>query len=396
MNTPRFINPSFLPEIELRVSSIASHIREAGMKAILVASNANIFYTSGRYFRGYTYITDDGRAYWLVIRPEGFAPQENMAYIRKPEQIVEALAAMGATVPAAVGLEIDVLPYSTVERLSKALSISEIKDGSAPLRKARMVKTAYEIEEMRKDGMHQTEAYRHIPGIYRLDMTDVEFQIEIERLLRREGALGFSRVAGNLMEINMGSVLAGDNADNPTPYDFSMGGAGTDPSLPVGADGSIMRPGTAVMVDMNGAFNGYQTDLTRVWSIGRLPDLAMKAHDCSIRIMRELEKIALPGEKVSALYERAKEIVEEEKLTDYFMGHLQKAPFIGHGVGIELNEMPVLTPRSRDILEENMTIAIEPKFVIPGVGAVGIENTYRVTKDGLENLTPCPESVEEL
>ena len=78
------------------------------------------------------------------------------------------------------------------------------------------------------------------------------------------------------------------------------------------------------------------------------------------------------------------------------MGHHQKAAFIGHGVGIQLNELPVLTPRSRHLLAENMTIAIEPKFVIPGVGAAGIENTYVVTPNGLRNITPFPEEMTDL
>ena len=78
------------------------------------------------------------------------------------------------------------------------------------------------------------------------------------------------------------------------------------------------------------------------------------------------------------------------------MGHTQKAGFIGHGVGIEVNELPVLAPRSRDVLEEGNVIAIEPKFVIPHVGAVGIENTYLVRKDGLECLTKSPEDISEL
>ena len=109
-----------------------------------------------------------------------------------------------------------------------------------------------------------------------------------------------------------------------------------------------------------------------------------------------LEKMGVPGCKVADMYNRAMEIVEQHGLTDYFMGHTQKAAFIGHGVGIELNEMPVLTPRSKDVLEKNMTIAIEPKFVVPGVGAVGVENTYLVTNNGLENLTPFPEEMAEL
>lgn len=78
------------------------------------------------------------------------------------------------------------------------------------------------------------------------------------------------------------------------------------------------------------------------------------------------------------------------------MGHKQKAGFIGHGVGIEINELPVIAPRSHDILQENNVIALEPKFVIPHVGAVGIENTYRVTASGLESLTLAPEEIIDL
>ena len=227
-------------------------------------------------------------------------------------------------------------------------------------------------------------------------MTDIEFQIEIERVLRLEGCLGYYRTSGRLMEINMGSVLNGENADAPTPYDFAVGGGGADLSLPVGADGRTMKPGTTVMVDMCGNFNGYQTDMTRVWSIGSVPDLALKAHDASRKILRVLEKEARPGVATSALYEMAMDVVRESGLEKYFMGHTQHAAFIGHGVGIQLNELPVITPRSKHLLEQNMTIALEPKFVIPHVGAVGVENTYLVTPDGLRSLTEFPEEIQDL
>ncbi len=78
------------------------------------------------------------------------------------------------------------------------------------------------------------------------------------------------------------------------------------------------------------------------------------------------------------------------------MGYTQKAGFIGHGVGIEINELPVIAPRSRDILQENNVLALEPKFVVPGVGAVGIENTYIVTSGGLERITDSPEDIISL
>ena len=97
-------------------------------------------------------------------------------------------------------------------------------------------------------------------------------------------------------------------------------------------------------------------------------------------------------------YRKTSEAAERKEagLEEYFMGLKQKAGFIGHGVGIEVNEMPVIAPRSRDILEAGNVIALEPKFVIPSVGAVGIENTYVVRDNGLECLTNAPEEIAEL
>jgi Xaa-Pro aminopeptidase len=67
--------------------------------------------------------------------------------------------------------------------------------------------------------------------------------------------------------------------------------------------------------------------------------------------------------------------------------------FVGHGVGLELDELPVLATGFDIPLEPGMTIAIEPKFFFPERGGVGIENTYLVTETGFENLTVFPEEI---
>lgn len=361
--------------------------------AILISSNVNIFYSTGRFFRGYVWLPKDGETIYFVIKPQTYASAENIYYIRKPEQIPDILQEKGLAKPKCIGLEEDTLTYLEALRLMKAFAGEEFFNATPLLRSARMVKTPYEIEQMCIDGRKQAEAYSRITHLYRPGMTDIELQIAIERELRLEGCLGFPRVAGNLMEINMGSVLAGDNADNPSPYEFAMGGAGADPSLPGGADGTVIKPGETVMVDMNGAFNAYQTDMTRVWTAGNLPATAYEAHDCSREILRTLEHEARPGIAVRDLYFRAMQIAEKHGFKDFFMGHRQQSGFIGHGVGLELNEQPPVAPRCKIELKEGMTIALEPKFVIPGVGAVGVENTYVVREGGLENLTPFPEDI---
>lgn len=389
------LTPEQSEEFERRLVRVRLRMQENGLDALLISSTVNIFYLTGGICRGYFYIPADGSPLLFMIPPAELSG-DRVVKIRKPEQMPPLLAERGYDAPKRIGLEFDDLYYSEVERLLKLFPDSKAGNASRAMREARMIKTDFEIGKMREDGRRQCAVYSRISGVYRPDMTDLEFQTEIERLLRREGCLGYLRAAGSRMELNMGSVLSGPNADEPSPYDFSMGGAGADPSLPVGASGMIMKPGMAVMVDMNGGFNGYQTDMTRCWIIEKTSDKAEHAHECSRAILRDLEQFARPGVEIGELYRRAEAIAAEWKLSDYFMGHRHKVAFIGHGVGIELNEGPVVMERNRNPLEENMTIALEPKFVLPGTGALGCENTYRVTADGLENLTPLKETLEIL
>ena len=387
------IPTAFSEEADLHIRKIQETMEPS--TALLVCGNVNVFYCTGRFFRGYVWVPSEGNPVYFVIKPGIFSAADNMVYIRKPELIPEELARLGMEIPSSIGIEEDILSYSEALRLMKVFEGSRIFNSTPVLREARMVKTPYEIEQMKVDGRRQVKVYSMISDLYREGMTDLTLQIAIERELRLEGCLGYARVAGNLMEINMGSVLAGANADNPSPYEFAMGGEGADSSLPGGANGTVISDGETVMVDMNGAFNAYQTDMTRVWTRGGLPDIAYKAQECSIEILRTLEKIALPGEEVCNLYFKAVEIAESHGLDSFFMGHRQKSNFIGHGVGIELNEQPPVAPRCKVQLKEGMTLALEPKFVIPGVGAVGVENTYVVTARGLENLTPFEEKIME-
>ena len=389
----KLIPDNFKEEIYRRLEKITSELEANGADAAVIGSNVNIYYTTGRFFRGYVYIPKNHHPFWFVIKPQVFDTEDDVIFIRKPENIPDFLINSGLPIPSSIALEENDLSYADIIRLKKLFPEAVMINGSSILKKARMVKTPWEINEMKIDGYHHAKVYGEVKECYRPGMTDLQLQIEIERKLRLEGALGVSRVAGNLMEINLGSVINGDNADTPGPYEFTMTGAGVHESLPVGADNSPILPGRTVMIDMNGAFNGYQTDMTRVWSLGDIADLAQKAHQCSIKILRTFEKTAVPGCPVKDLYSIALQIVEEENLKDFFMGHVNKVGFIGHGVGIELNELPVITPKSADILQANMTIAIEPKFVIPHVGAVGIENTYVVTESGLNNITVFPEEI---
>ena len=378
----------FQSEALLRKEKIAAALRSFDADAILLNTNANLYYSSGRVFNGYTYIPAEGDAVYFVRRPVGLKG-DTVRYIHKPEQIPALLTEMRLPQPRRVALEWDA-SHADYTRLAAVFPQAEVLNGSAVMRKVRSVKTPYELSLLRESAVKHAEVYRCIESVFREGMSDIELQIEIERLLRLQGNLGLFRINGQSMEIFMGNVICGDNADSPTPYDFAMGGAGLSCSIPVGANGTLIRPGMTVMVDMCGNFTGYMTDMTRVYSVGEVSVLAAKAHRCSIEIHRAITRAGKPGTPAADLYQLVVAMARENGLEDYFMGYTQKAGFVGHGVGIEVNEAPVLAPRSKDMLVENQVIALEPKFVIPHVGAVGIEDTYVVTADGLQAITTAP------
>lgn len=370
-----------------RLERVYAAMRAAGIESGLVRTNANLYYLTGRVFRGYMLISPSlARPVYFLRQPTTLVADEGetIHLIRKPEDMAQYLTSKPA-------LELDAMAYSEAMRIGKALGIDAPANISPVLRIARSVKTAVEQELIREAGRKHTLVYEQIPGLYREGMSDVDLQIEIERLSRKEGCLGQFRAAGGEMEIFMGSVLTGDNADAPSPYDFAMGGAGLHPSLPIGADGTTIEPGVPVMVDTNGNFTGYMTDMTRCFYTGELSDKAMAANELSAAICRRMAEMMIPGAKAADLYAEAYAMAVEAGFADYFMGHNNHAGFVGHGLGIEINEAPVLAPRSRDILEPGNVIAVEPKFVIPGIGAIGIENTYIVGLNGGEAVTTAPQ-----
>ena len=388
-------SPALAKELKLRWDKIQQNMSDVHADGLLICDNVNLYYVSGRIFRGYCYIPVKREPIFFVRRPLGLNGTQ-VVYIRKPKEIGEYLQKNGIAFPDKLLLESDSISYSDYKRYETIFIPKEVLNGTALLRRCRSIKTPYEIDLIRRSGELHAKAYETIPSLYRKGMTDLEFSIELEHECRKLGSLGIFRIFGQSMEIFMGSVLAGDNADIPSPYDFAMGGAGLDVSLPVGCNGTVLTEGMSLMVDMGGNFTGYMTDMTRTYAIGSVQELAMKAHETSIAIHQAIAAKSRPGVAAKDLYELAAEMANNAGLSDYFMGHRQKAGFIGHGVGIEINEAPVLAPRSRDILAEGMVFALEPKFVIPGTGALGIENTYAVTADGVEKLTVCKEELISL
>lgn len=380
------------PELKLRRDKIRSLMIQQNIDAALITCNVNLIYTYGRVISGYVYLPLNSPALIFVKRPNNITG-EFVFSIRKPSEIIDIIKEQGLPLPNKMMLEGDELPYTEYTRLAALFPDAEIINGTPLIRQARSIKTPMEIEMFRRSGRAHARAYEQIPTVYRRGMTDLELSIEIERLMRLEGSLGLFRVFGRSMEIFMGSVLGGDNAASPSPYDFALGGEGLDSALPGGVNNTLLKEGQSFMVDLGGNFNGYMGDMSRVFSIGRLPDEAYAAHQVCLDIQQQIAEIAKPGTICEEIYQIGLDMATKAGFADKFMGIDQQAKFIGHGIGLEINEAPVFAPRMKQELESGMVFALEPKIVIPGVGPVGVENSWVVTAEGVDKLTLCNEEI---
>ena len=381
-------------EFQIRHNKIRQAMAQVGADACLLTTPVNVYYTCGHIIIGYVYLPLQGDPTFMVRRPNNLVG-DHFQMVRKLEELPALLAAKGQSMPKTLLVEGDDISYAEWVRIENCTG-AKLINGSKIIRYVKSVKTAFEQEQLRLSGKKHTEVMEKVPSLYRAGMTDHEFSVEVERLFRLHGCLGLFRIYGSTMESHMGSVLSGDNAAAPSPYDFALGGGGMHSSLPLGANGSVIEEGQTVMVDINGNFTGYVTDQSRTYSVGKLPQLAYDAHNVSIEIQAAIAQAGVPGATCEQMWQLSLDIVKKYQLEAYYMGISQQAKFVGHGIGMEINELPVLCGRNPQPLEVGNTLALEPKFVIPGVGAVGTENSYIVQEGGMEKITFAPEEIFDL
>lgn len=368
-------------ELEWRVKRIQKMMAEQAVDACLVTSNTNLLYLAGRMVSGYVYVLPEGEPYYFIRRPQ--LPEGDRQFmVRKPEVIPSMLQAAGLSLPKRLMVEADEMTHAEWLRYQAVFPEAELVDGTHSLRMVRAVKSAAELDLVRESGRLQSLAYESFPSLYRQGMSDHAFSVEMERKMRAMGNLGIVRIFGQSMEIFFGSVLAGENAQAASTFDFGLGGAGMHPSVPVGQNGTVPTEGQTFMVDICGNFNGYHVDQTRVFSVGATTEAAYRAHDVSLEIHRMFQEKARPGVACEELFEEAWSIARKHRLDDHFMGTTQQAKFVGHGIGLVLNELPVICAKNKTLLQAGMTIAWEPKFIVDGIGAVGNENTFVIRESG--------------
>lgn len=380
-------------ELEYRCKQLQISMINAGLDAVIVVQNADLFYFTGTVQSGNLYVPAEGQPLFMVRKDAGRARMESGLREVIPfgtmRDIPAVLDQYRYPKPKTIGLELDVLPVNFFERYKKVYPEAVFVDATPLIRKVRMIKSHYEIHLMKEAADQNDLVYRRAREIIRVGVTDLEIAAELEHCARKQGHQGLVRMRGFNSELFYSQIFSGVDSAVPSYPDTPLGGLGLNTSFGQGAGLKRIEADEAVLIDFAGCVDGYLTDQTRVFVTGKISSRLHRAYDDMLKIQDRMTEIVVPGASWGSVYDQCLGLANEMGYADNFMGYRgSQVSFIGHGVGIEIDEYPFIAKNYENMLFEiGMAFAFEPKLVFPGEGAIGIENTFYLSNEGLKRLT---------
>jgi Xaa-Pro aminopeptidase len=384
-------------EIDARIHAFQGTLEQQGMDGALIVHHTNLFYLSGTSQSCHLFIPRSGKPLLMVRKSYQRAlresPLEQIVEVKSLKLVPEILLKKGFKLEA-LGLELDVIPYNTWMFYKKIFGNVTLVDISDQLKKIRMIKSDYEIGLLQGACTVLDQVFAEVPAMVREGMTEIELASLFEAGMRRRGYAGCSKMRAFNQDFFLGNLTAGASGAVPSYFDGPVGGNGLTPANnPHGAGWKTIASGEIIYIDYTCVINGYTADGARMFVLGSVSEPLRQAHRAALTILERITAMIRPGILCEDIYEQSAALAHEMGLQDHFMGiGNDRVRFIGHGVGLELDEYPVFAKGMKMPLAPGMTFALEPKFVFPE-GAIGIENTYALKAEGLQVLTHAPQDI---
>jgi len=384
-------------EIARRVLRLQGRLQEKSLDGALILDPLNMYYYTGTIQQGLVMVPTAGEPVFLVRRSYERArlesPLSRVLPLKGFSQLASILADLGlaATV---LGLAEAHLPVALFRTLVKVLPQTAFSDISDLLSLIRAVKSDYEVGLIRTAGLLHQRVYDAIPAMLREGMSEWELGAEIQRQAMTLGYTGITRFVASGAELFLGIVSFGESGNYPTASVGPGGQMGLSPAFPLVGGRRRLGRGEPIFIDVGFGYEGYFTDKTRIFSLGPPPAVAIAAHQVCLEIQEAARSRLKPGAVPAQMYQEIQEFVQDRGFAEHFMGFGgNQVPFLGHGLGLAIDEFPAIAGKIHTPLEANMVIALEPKKGLAGIGLVGVENTFLVTAAGGENLTPGPDEL---
>jgi Xaa-Pro aminopeptidase len=385
-------------EVHRRIRALQAHLQAEQIAVAWIDYLTDRYYFTGSIQEGTLLVPAEGEPEFFVRKSPTRAASETALTVSPFPGRKGLLAQLASRLRGGrLGLALDVTPAPTYIWLRDQLA-GEPDDLSLAIRLQRAVKSEWELRQVRAAADQAITALTEIDRHLTAGITELELSASLEHRLRLLGHPGPLRIRRPGLELVMMITVAGDGGLYPTNFDGPDGAEGPYPSAAAGGGWRPIGRGETVMVDMVSAVNGYQADTARVYILGAAPPApAQEAHRFCTDLLRKLEEGLRPGRVCAEIYEETLAWAEARGLPEGFMGFGEnRVKFFGHGVGLDLDEFPILASRIDVELVPGMVVAMEPKAFLRGIGPVGAESTYVVTEAGCESLCPLPVEIRRL
>jgi len=381
-------------EIDNRTKGLQS--RMGDLDGALIFHSVNLCYFSGTSQDGLVYIPREGEPIAMMRKSFERAREESPLDVKPLKSLRTLKEDLGIPSGAKIGLELDVLPYNNYTRVAKALGDAKLVDVSEEIKHLRSVKSAFELELVKEAARILDAGIASIPDFIEEGMREIDMASRVESVMRSMGHQGSLRFRRFNSIMPLGHLMSGPEAAVPSFLASPTGGKGTSLLFPQGPGFRKIRRNEPIFADFAGIYNGYIADETRIFSMGPLTAKLQDAFDATLEILEALSRELRPGRTGSDLFNLSESMGAEMGYKDFLGGPPGgKCGFVGHGVGLELDEYPVIGPLDHPI-QSNMTVAMEPKMIYTGVGVVGVEDTFVTSKSKATSLTKLPREIIQI
>ncbi len=369
------------------VHALTAH--DPGFGTALITGRVNQYYLTGTMQDGLLVLKRNGGAYYFVRKSVERAKEECPLDIVHPMSSYRELGQIISPEFGDTYIEMEIVPVAMLERWKKYFLMSAIHPLDRVILSQRAVKSPYELSLITRSGeQHRRLLEEAVPSLLKEGMSEAQFHGALFDAMMNLGYHGISRFSMFQTEIVTGQLGFGENSVYPTSFDGPGGMKGMGPAAPaIGSQERKLKKGDLVFVDVGFGMDGYHSDKTQVYSFGVRPDPdIVKIHRACIDVQKRCAELLVAGAIPSEIYSKIMDNLPKN-LSEGFMGLGQRVNFLGHGIGLHINELPVIAKGFDEPLKENMVVALEPKCGIPGVGTVGVEDSYIVRTGHSECVT---------
>jgi Xaa-Pro dipeptidase len=378
-----------------RLEQLQANLRHKGWQAALVMQPRDLYYYAGTAQPANLWVPDEGDPVLFTRRVHKLAQEatwiDRTVSASGFGEMSRALADLDLSLPsgAILGVEQDVLPYRLVEGLKKNLEGVTLENLSPLVLKQRFVKDDEELARIRKAVELWEKGHEAIMETLAAGVAEYEVAAAMENAARRGGGDGmvWPRRWDSYLPAG-GIVASGPNTWEVSGEAMTVTGVGLSQALPWGPSSRRLEAGDLVVVDFALSYEGYHCDMTRTYCVG---DPSQGQRDLWERLLElhlQVVDRVRPGVTGEELYLVARGLAEDTGLIYNFMGvGSERGSYIGHSIGLEVDEWPVLGAGYREPLPVGAVITIEPKFMVPGQGAVMVEDDIVVTPSGHEVIS---------